>query len=705
MPEDSIESFLAQNVSKVVDKEFYAIGLGSNFFHQFTDAAVPLEPQLTHLQTKITDTSSSAFKKMSADCIRNIDMVLESRADVGIDMKNKEIPNAFIFPLRLLDEDEERGMKKKTSNIMLPDRFDSIQTTIKNRLSAPQRIRKLMQWRRISKRGKDKSKHKDMQNFTSDADETDLDYSNDKAKHLLRMSAGTTHNAMLVDGNIFITGTLHGKVYEKPTIQRPKHKLKCTQLSCGKRHLLALFQNKTVMSMGSGYFGQLGLGMDKVYCNELTLVERLSPRFVQGEVVSIEAGGMHSGAIVTKDVSSWYNRRTLKEIETKVYCWGSNKCGECAIDNGKGNSVVFFPTPMVNVRHPETGKKVSLVKLSWGKLHCVGLSHQGHVYSWGISGRCGHGELNVKGQIRKSALKSKNGASTTLPRRIEALRKSKIIHISAGDAHTLALSESGRVFSWGSNSYGQLGFGHTLQILSPRFVADLQFGLSTKGVRSTKEALIEEAEHLSQQSNLKESHPSSSSTTSVADVPSKTSSIDIATTIGDIHYPSTPQKNYLKKLQSQSSNAQNETTPFITTIYATGSYSAAVSSSGDLYTWGCSCGDQLGHNSLTSKTGNQIAEATPIFQTKSSLRIQDSSSFDSKFNVLIPKRVEWLRQLGLKILTVEASPTFMMLMCSKLETNDNLHIGRTLFEREQRKQSSGMDRIRLIRASGPGPTS
>jgi alpha-tubulin suppressor-like RCC1 family protein len=46
-------------------------------------------------------------------------------------------------------------------------------------------------------------------------------------------------------------------------------------------------------------------------------------------------------------------------------------------------------------------------------------------------------------------MKLRNGVS--LPKRIEALRNVKISDI------TLALSGSGRVFSWGNNASGQLG--------------------------------------------------------------------------------------------------------------------------------------------------------------------------------------------------------------------------------------------------------
>jgi RCC1 and BTB domain-containing protein len=41
-----------------------------------------------------------------------------------------------------------------------------------------------------------------------------------------------------------------------------------------------------------------------------------------------------------------------------------------------------------------------------------------------------------------------------------------------GTAHTLALSDDGALFTWGANSYGQLGAGHKSNISSPIRVAE-----------------------------------------------------------------------------------------------------------------------------------------------------------------------------------------------------------------------------------------
>ena len=42
-----------------------------------------------------------------------------------------------------------------------------------------------------------------------------------------------------------------------------------------------------------------------------------------------------------------------------------------------------------------------------------------------------------------------------------------IVDIAAGVAHSLALTEEGRVYSWGHNNYGQWGLGYSGQNFEP----------------------------------------------------------------------------------------------------------------------------------------------------------------------------------------------------------------------------------------------
>ncbi len=677
-------------------KKVHVVGFGSNYFHQFTHSAVPILNSYFH--SRLCD---------DKNINKELDMTKQGRKLLWGRQKlcnggggGDNIPSAFVVPLHLQENNgnNDPEMSRKKSQY-------------KEKISASQRIKRIMSWRRKSRK-QETDDTKDYKIYdcnsntnhgvsssavTENADCQQLDSTSEPC--ITAVSAGFTHSAFISQGQIYITGTLHGKLYVNPTILVPKNPVKCIQISCGKRHVLALFENRTCMSMGSGYFGQLGNGFDIVNCEELTIIERLLPNKINGEVVRIEAGGMHSAAIVTKDPASWKNKDHLKEIETTVLRWGSNKCGQCAIDGEKCHAI-GYPTPMVDVKHPETGKKVSFIALSLSKLHSVGLSQQGQVYSWGITGRCGHGDFNMN-LGKKSSLKMRHmAAGVTLPKRIEALRNIKIIQISSGDAHSLALSESGRVFSWGSNTNGQLGFGHTMHILSPRSVVDLQFGLCNRGADKSKVELSKAAET----DKTKESYPIIEAQQSNNE---RSNPFDLSATVGHIFYPSTPQKKSSTKRHTASSRQGSPDltiiSPQITSVHAAGSYSAAVSSLGDLYTWGCGECEQLGHSMSSNDDYIPDIEPGPLPQTGTGLRIRDSKSFDSRLNILIPRRVDYLRRLGLAVDSVAASAHFMILTCSDIESNISndesvSFMGKTLFEHEVERRARGLTHIRVIRS-------
>ncbi|XP_028645231.1 probable E3 ubiquitin-protein ligase HERC6 isoform X2 [Grammomys surdaster] len=84
--------------------------------------------------------------------------------------------------------------------------------------------------------------------------------------------------------------------------------------------------------------------------------------------------------------------------------------------------------------------------VSCGKEHSVAVCHKGKVFTWGAGSE---GQLGI-GEFKEISF---------MPTKIKALDDIKIIQVSCGHYHSLALSEDGHVFSWGSNSQGQLGLG------------------------------------------------------------------------------------------------------------------------------------------------------------------------------------------------------------------------------------------------------
>ena len=92
------------------------------------------------------------------------------------------------------------------------------------------------------------------------------------------------------------------------------------------------------------------------------------------------------------------------------------------------------------------GRRV--VAVSAGQHHSFALTAGGSVWSWGwgACGQLGHGGKQ----------------SRLLPKRVEALAGQRVIAVSAGYSHSLALNGDGAVFTWGKGDTGCLGHGEDL---------------------------------------------------------------------------------------------------------------------------------------------------------------------------------------------------------------------------------------------------
>jgi alpha-tubulin suppressor-like RCC1 family protein len=85
------------------------------------------------------------------------------------------------------------------------------------------------------------------------------------------------------------------------------------------------------------------------------------------------------------------------------------------------------------------------------------LTNCGEVYAWGY---------NYWGQIG-------NGCNNdqSIPFKVNGFNDERVVMISCGWSHSMALTECGHVYSWGNNEFGQLGIGNTEKSNEPKFVA------------------------------------------------------------------------------------------------------------------------------------------------------------------------------------------------------------------------------------------
>ncbi|KAK0601992.1 hypothetical protein LWI29_029399 [Acer saccharum] len=205
-----------------------------------------------------------------------------------------------------------------------------------------------------------------------------------------------------------------------------------------------------VYSWGSGTNYQLGTGnahMQKLPCKVDSL---------HGSVIKlVSAAKFHSVAVTTRG---------------EVYTWGFGRGGRLGhpdFDIHSGQAAVITP------RQVTSGLGSRRVKtIAAAKHHTVLATEGGEVFTWGS---------NREGQLGYTSVDTQ-----PTPRRVSSL-KSRIVAVAAANKHTVVVSDSGEVFTWGCNREGQLGYGtsNSASNYTPRLVEYLK-GKVFVGVAAAK---------------------------------------------------------------------------------------------------------------------------------------------------------------------------------------------------------------------------
>ncbi|KAG7669828.1 hypothetical protein Ndes2437B_g06016 [Nannochloris sp. 'desiccata'] len=98
------------------------------------------------------------------------------------------------------------------------------------------------------------------------------------------------------------------------------------------------------------------------------------------------------------------------------------------------------------------------IAVAAGNFHTLCLTESGHIWAWGRNKK---GELGLGSDID----------SSDTPRLVAALKNEKISAIAAGAEHSLAVSSTGEVYSWGCSDSGRLGHAATSTLSTSRWSA------------------------------------------------------------------------------------------------------------------------------------------------------------------------------------------------------------------------------------------
>ncbi len=245
-----------------------------------------------------------------------------------------------------------------------------------------------------------------------------------------------------------------------------------TAVAAGAAHTLALRSDGTVWGWGYSIDGELGTGIANVFYMTPTQVPGLTG------IVAISAGDFHSLALkndgtvwafglnssaqlgigntttslvpvqvanltgVSSISAGYYHNLAVRGTDGTAWAWGSNPNGEL----GNGTNVASAVPVQVSGLTRVTG-------VAAGAYHSLAVAG-GTSYGWGANflGAVGNG-FNLENRSVPSPVVN----SSAIP----------LTKLTAGEDHSLALSSSGALYSWGSNFTGQLGLGYNGATPSP----------------------------------------------------------------------------------------------------------------------------------------------------------------------------------------------------------------------------------------------
>lgn len=225
---------------------------------------------------------------------------------------------------------------------------------------------------------------------------------------------------------------MDGNTGKKPALQRQATPRLSDRHRLGKPQIY-------VYAWGRGDFSQLGLG-DTLDRGVPTLLDSLEGK----DIVHVAAGEYHTAFLTG---------------EGEVYCVGNNESGQLGFGGREGSSLP------VRVAALDTR---TVVHLACGSSHTVAVTDLGSLASWGLS------EFGQLGLSDSRPHSGGGGFSEVLqPRIVKGSKELRFTRVACGANHTLALTGSGEVYSFGQGTFGALGHGNTVDCNVPTQVSML----------------------------------------------------------------------------------------------------------------------------------------------------------------------------------------------------------------------------------------
>lgn len=255
---------------------------------------------------------------------------------------------------------------------------------------------------------------------------------------VIHVACGDEHSVFITaGGRVYSFGSNeygqlgHG---HKNAVVRPKcvkalKDQRAVLLACGRAHTLVATDDHKVYGFGVNTEHQLGLNSPEFQHTEPALITALNGL----EIKQLAAGAEHSVALTDKGTA---------------YVWGGGKEGQLGL-----GTKTTVPSPL------ELKVDIRIMCISTGYYHTAIVSVDGILYTFGEKDG---GKLGLPKTLCCKRYNKPTEVST-IP--------GKIVSVSCGGTHTMALTAEGKVYAFGDGRNGQLGLGNkTLQSNKPQLI-------------------------------------------------------------------------------------------------------------------------------------------------------------------------------------------------------------------------------------------
>jgi alpha-tubulin suppressor-like RCC1 family protein len=220
---------------------------------------------------------------------------------------------------------------------------------------------------------------------------------------------------------------------------------KISNINFGVNHSVALTSSGRIFTWGSNNVGQLGNGT-------ISSSPQLTPVEIT-EMINLSVGDY------IKSISSGNDATIILTVNGEVWVWGDNSFGR--LGNDSTESYSDTPINITNQFGLNSGEMISLVEFGY-EYSAASLTSNGRVFTWGYNrfGRLGDG----------TNISSKKPIDITS--RFALPNNEVITSVALGMYHSSAITNLGRMFTWGYNVQGQLGNGTTNRRVTPTDITD-----------------------------------------------------------------------------------------------------------------------------------------------------------------------------------------------------------------------------------------